>query len=440
MMDFFRNSGGTKLPRAGMAWLLCLCLLLSCGINAGAAAISQEAEEPLYAADISRQLTLRENKGFPYYDMLFDGNIRTVLTGAGGSSLTMESDGGIGSCYLIFDEPYGPYTLTDPETGKTLTFGENRFLHAFVDVEGAFGYVPKAVTLTLGEETAYLCELTVFAPGPVPAYVQQWEEAETGKTDLVLFSTHGDDEQLFFAGLIPYYAGELGYEVQVAYMTDHHNYGRTRRHEMLNGLWAVGLKNYPAFGGFGDYYSTTKDGAYALHEHMGDSRESMEAFVVEQLRRYRPLVAVGHDMIGGEYGHGEHMMYADLLCRGLDMAADPEQYPELAERWGTWEVPKTYLHLWPEGQIRMDWDVPLEAFEGLTAFQVSTQLGFACHKSQYQNFLWYFVGKEKAADITDYSPCEYGLYRTLVGEDRTGKDLFENLIPYGLSPQAQEKQ
>jgi LmbE family N-acetylglucosaminyl deacetylase len=44
-----------------------------------------------------------------------------------------------------------------------------------------------------------------------------------GGADLVLFSAHGDDEHLFFAGLLPTYAEERGYRVQVVYLTDHRN-------------------------------------------------------------------------------------------------------------------------------------------------------------------------------------------------------------------------
>ena len=33
--------------------------------------------------------------------------------------------------------------------------------------------------------------------------------------DMLLLPTHADDEHLWFGGTMPYYAGELGYKVQV---------------------------------------------------------------------------------------------------------------------------------------------------------------------------------------------------------------------------------
>ena len=90
-------------------------------------------------------------------------------------------------------------------------------------------------------------------------------------------------------------------------------------------------------------------------------------------------------------------------------------------------VPKAYLHLYQENPIVMDWDQPLESFGGMTAFRVTKELGFACHVSQYYDFAWYISGAYKATDISQFSPCEYGLYRSTVGPDVAKNDLFENV-------------
>ena len=87
-----------------------------------------------------------------------------------------------------------------------------------------------------------------------------------------------------------------------------------------------------------------------------------------------------HDF-NGEYGHGTHLVCAAALRDSLDYAKDPSAFPESAERYGTWTVEKTYIHLYPENVIYLDIDSPLEKFGGLTAFQV-TQNGFRHHVSR----------------------------------------------------------
>ena len=84
----------------------------------------------------------------------------------------------------------------------------------------------------------------------------------------------------------------------------------------------------------------------------------------------------------------------------------------------------------------MDYDVPLEAFGGKTAYEVSCD-GFACHESQHWTWFykWIYGSEEnpitKASQIRSYSPCKYGLYYTKVGVDTIGGDFFENVDTYG---------
>lgn len=401
-----------------MAALLLLCLpVLAC---------AQEAR------DISGPELVTESSGIPSISALFDGDRTSGRKTGDGAYLTLECQEGFGSAYLIFDREYGAFTVTDEAAGETKTVGEENFLHTFLDLESIFGYCPQTVTFRFENGPAPLLELTMFTQGQVPQWVQQWQSPVENGADLVLFSTHADDEQLFFAGVLPYCAGEQGDRVQVVYMTNHRNItkdGHLRCHEALDGLWAVGVRNYPVFGAFADYYCKSLKDAVALYRYMGVEQEEMLGYVVEQLRRFKPLVAVGHDL-NGEYGHGGHMLYADLLTQAVELATNPESYPESAQEYGTWDTPKVYLHLYEENQITMDWDKPLEHFDGMTAFEVTKNKGFPCHVSQTQDFAWYMSGIDRAADIPKYSPCLYGLYRTTVGPDNEQNDFFENLTTY----------
>lgn len=410
-----------------LGWAM-ICLWLCAPVTYAA-----EAEE------ISGKALVSDHAGFGSVNRLFDGRTMEATKIKDGGHITLQHPEGIASVCLVLNREYGPITVTDESSGETALLAQSGYLHEFLDLEEAFGYTPSEVTLVFDRGEAELCELSAFSSGELPDWVQRWEAPAEAAADLVLFSTHGDDEQLFFAGMLPYYARERQYSVQVVYMTDHRNMTLRRTHEMLDGLWAVGVTHYPVFGSFGDYNTGSLTEAYQKYSYKGISREDILAFVVENVRRFRPKVAVGHDL-RGEYGHGMHMIYAELLCEAADISADGSQFPESAEAYGVWEIPKTYLHLYPENRIVMDWDVPLESFDGMTAYEVTKELGFPCHVSQQPYYSWYFAGMDAASQITQYSPCEFGMYRSRVGEDVQKNDFFEHLTTHAQDRELEEQE
>lgn len=400
--------------------LLCLLLLLP--------VMAVQAEE-VEAENISGQELVvaanRINK-----DRLFDGDKLNQQQIVSQSWVTLEHEKGIGSVYLMFNLEYGTYTITNEDTGETVDCGANNYLHDFVDLTALFGTAPKKITVAFPQERGEINEMYAFTQGQVPDWVQIWQQPVDKETDLVLFSTHCDDEQLFFAGILPYYAGELDYQVQVVYLTISRNHSTRRAHEMLDGLWAVGVRSYPVYSPYGDYKAPTMDKAYSVYKVMGVEEEQLLEYVVENIRRFKPKVAIGHDIINGEYGHGAHILYADLLTKALEITNDPAQFPESAEKYGLWDIPKTYLHLYPENPIIVDWDIPLSKFGGMTAYEVTKNIGFPCHVSQVNGFLWYMAGADTAKEVQKYSPCEYGLYRSTVGPDVEKNNFFENMTTY----------
>lgn len=372
--------------------------------------------------------------GYSSAAFLKDGDPDTYHASAGNTTVRLSNSQGIGSLYLLFDLEYGAYTICDNHTGAMHTAGTYGFLHEYVPVEEIFGYTPTSVTIHFSHGAVHLSEIYVFSSGAVPSYVQQWQPPLDNRTDILLFAAHGDDDQLYFAGLFPLYAGQRQCNVQVAYMTDHRNLTNLRTHEMLNGLWNTGVDAYPVFGSFPDFRIDFKSGTYRYYEELGYDRQTLLGFVVEQLRRFKPLVVVGHDF-DGEYGHGMHKVYADLLATALTVSADADHYPELASRYGVWDVPKAYFHLYGKRRIVIDYDTPLESFGGLTAFQVTQQYGFPCHKTQqFNSFVRWLYGDEtpitKASQIRKYNPAQFGLYRTTVGKDKEKNDFLENIITY----------
>lgn len=377
--------------------------------------------------------TSLEATGFDYPQYLNDESEISYADNEGlsPSAITVTNDSGIYHLYVIFDKIYGEWTLTDPATQKSVTAGKNSFLHEYVNVTALFGNAPKSLTLSF-ERNAYVAEVYAFSEGDVPSWVQMWEPP-LEKADILLLSSHSDDEQLFFAGVLPYYAGERKADVQVVYLISHFD-THNRPHEQLNGLWTVGVKNYPVISDFPDLFSESLDGAVSAFQNQGYTYDDFTEFIVKNLRRFKPQVLVTHD-IEGEYGHGTHIYCTDVVMKALPSLSDESFCPESAKEYGVWDVPKTYLHLYGENKITMNWDIPLEAFNGKTAFEMTVE-GFACHKSQHWTWFNDWIhGKAgapvtKATDIKTYSPCEYGLYRTTVGNDQNGGDFLENIILY----------
>ncbi len=392
-----------------------------------------EDDEPAeLAEDITKSCEI-DSSGFNNARYLTDTSIEKYASSSSdGATVTIKSDVPIGSLYIVFGKKAGEWIFSAGNIQKMC--GKYGFLHEFVDVVVLTGEHQTEITLTFpGKHT--IAEITVFSGGKVPDNVERWEPP-CEKADLLLLTAHSDDEHLFFAGILPYYAGELGYEVQVVCMSDH-SYEYIRPHEMLEGLWVAGVRNYPVSGYFPDIYSESLTEAMSKFSAKGYSTDSFVEFVVQMLRRFRPKVVVSHDL-KGEYGHGTHMLTAYALTEAVAVSADAEKYPDSAEEYGVWDVPKTYLHLYGEGKITMIWDKPLSAFGGKTAFAVS-QDAFRCHKSQHWTWFYgwmYGSGNNKikeASQIKKHSPMYFGLYRTTVGMDQNTDDgdFFENIKTYG---------
>ena len=266
-----------------------------------------------------------------------------------------------------------------------------------------------------GQTKLEICEITVVTPGALPEDFQVWRKAPE-KIDLMLFAGHPDDEVLWFGGLLPTYAGEQGRDVLVVCAAHNIYY---RRLELCDCLWACGVDVYPEFLNYTDLVSGDLGRVY--EEWHGVDR--VRGDIARLYRQYQPDVVVLH-AVDGETGHGVHRALSQAARDVLAMAASADAYPETAGLYGTWDVPKVYVHLWPEHQIQMDWHVPLTRFGGLSSLEVAA-LAFEKHISQASK-TYYSV---KDGGETDNSL--FGLYYTTVGYDAAGNDLFEHIPPRG---------
>lgn len=341
-------------------------------------------------------------------NVLFDANKSSKLTLNKGTTIKILNQKAFSSIYVIWDKPVGEWNLS--VNGIDYTYGKDGYLHEYIDLP----FISNEVTITIPCDKAIICDVYTFTQGETPKWVEKWSPPYE-RADMLLMPTHADDEFIFFGGTIPYYAGELGLKVQVAYMTNH--WGEPYRpHEMLNALWASGLKAYPVIGKFPDIASRSLEHAKTVYDY-----NKVIDYNVELIRRFKPMVIVGHDL-KGEYGHGGHMINANALTEAIKVSADKNVSPESAEKYGVWDVPKTYLHLYENNKVKMNWDVPLKNFDGKTAFEMA-EYSFSFHVSQQK---WYKVKKTPGV----YDCQAFGLYRTTVGNDTGKNDFLENITLY----------
>ena len=259
-----------------------------------------------------------------------------------------------------------------------------------------------------------ISDIRIFGEGELPSDVQVWNPP-VANADIMLVATHADDDILFFGGIIPTYTYTYDATIQVIYMTEFWTSAKIREHEKLDGLWCAGLKNYPVSGNFKDLYS--KDLATAESQY---DFNAMTDFVTEQIRRFKPQVIVTHDF-NGEYGHGGHMITAKAVTTAVEAATDENCFPSSAAAYGTWDTPKTYVHLYKENTIRLDLRVPIPEMGNKTALEIASE-AYKQHVSQ--QWCWFYV-----SDEYEYSCADFGLYRTTVGVD-TENNLLQNIKTY----------
>ncbi len=388
-------------------------------------AVPAMAEE---AEDLTAGLTVKVVNKPGKISCITDGKYTTFWESSStkGPWVTLTSDKPIYGLYLCFRKLPDSYVIEKANGDSWVTVAEGgnpRYHHAFFELNGE-----KKIRIRSTMEkknTLGFNEIFAFGEGEVPDWVQRWEEP-VEKADILFLIAHPDDELLFTGGAIPTYGAEKGKRIEVAYLTP---CNPTRRSEALNGLWAMGVRNYPVFGSFRDYYVKTgklKD----AYKDLGGKQKVLD-WVNELYRRFKPEVMVTHAE-NGEYGHPQHKVVADAAKECFTLAADPMQSPDSYQAYGTWQVKKLYLHLYGEeaDQTVLDWEQPLAAFDGKTGAQLAAE-AFALHVSQkgmgagkgakFKEF------KVETTGAVDYPYDHFGLQNTTVGPDEAKNDFLEHI-------------
>jgi len=399
-----------------IACFFLIALLLACLIPSLSLAEQAQAEDITALADISPRSPKHGLKSIS--DRKYTTPWETTVCNNPFVQALLPVGQPCASLYICFGKMPAAWEVQTLNGDKwvTVAMGDASFLHAYVSL-------PKPVTslritVTDTKKTSLLInELFLFGPGEVPDWVQKWEPTQE-KADLLVLVAHPDDELLFMGGTIPHYGVTLKKRVVTCYMTSSNT---TRSSELLNGLWSMGVRTYPLIGPFRDAFSTKLKDGYVKW----GGKDKVRTYVMGVIRKLKPAVVVTHD-VNGEYGHGAHRVCADASIWCIEHSADPTADPVSADLYGTWEVSKLYLHLYPEKGIVLDWRTLNPALDGRTPLKAA-QDAYAYHVTQ-KNAGITVIGKDfEVTDEGEFTCNRFGLYCTLVGSDIEKNDFFENI-------------
>ncbi|HBZ53131.1 MAG TPA: PIG-L family deacetylase [Eubacterium sp.] len=385
------------------------------GLALGAAALAMVMSSPkeALAAELETNIVISTGgDGKKLHDEMY--STYTVLDS--GDYVEIIASEGIKGIYVVWNKPVKEWSLKSG-AGEMIC-GKDGFIHEYVELDGQ----TKSVRITSQSNGMELSEVYACGAGELPENFQNWQKP-CENADIMIFPAHADDEILFFGGIMPTYI-DKGARVQIVYMTQFWDTTSIREHEKLDGLWVSGVRNYPVNPEFTDLYSETLDGARSQYDS-----EAITEYMVENIRRFKPSVVVAHDF-KGEYGHGYHMLTADCLSKAVELTGKSTEYTESATKYGVWDVPKTYIHLYEKNQITLNLRTPIKSMGNKTALEIA-KAAYKMHWSQ--QWTWYFVddGLDEDGKPNDYkySCAKFGLYRTTVGAD-TGNDMLENVRLY----------
>ncbi len=370
------------------------------------------------ADELEMDVVLEQQNENGDVSVLMDGEHKTSISFKKNDKINISAKDNdkIAGIYIIWDSPISDWTMT--VDGKDMKCGQYGFIHEYIPVgEGASN-----LTINIPSDNIAISDIRIFSEGQLPSDVQVWNPP-CEKADIMLISSHSDDELLFFGGIIPIYSFKYDADIQVVYMTEFWSKEKVREHEKLDGLWMAGVDNYPVCGNFYDEYVLNIKSA---KEFFGV--EPVTEYITSVVRQFKPQIVVTHDF-KGEYGHGLHLLVAECLATVVDNSMKEDYYPDSVKKYGVWDVPKTYIHIYKENALRLDLSVAIKERDGKTALQVVKD-AYNLHVSQHR--YWFYV-----SDTYEYSCADFGLYRTTVGLD-TGNDMLEHLKTYKV--QAKEEQ
>ncbi|MDO4356233.1 MAG: hypothetical protein Q4E13_06980, partial [Clostridia bacterium] len=183
---------------------LSLCLALIFCLSAAAVSLprSAAAESAAPAKDITSRCAIQASEGKVRH--LTDDNIRSNWSYSGNSAwLTVElpDDAVPGGLMLQWDFDPSGYEIEElGADGSQLRLRDQNC--TFPNIVSYFDLLPETRIISMRMTAAgqKICGLAVYTEGELPQSLQVWQ-APVEKADLMVVSTHQDDELIFFGGV-----------------------------------------------------------------------------------------------------------------------------------------------------------------------------------------------------------------------------------------------
>jgi LmbE family N-acetylglucosaminyl deacetylase len=271
-------------------------------------------------------------------------------------------------------ETYGNWTLTAdivniPFANSIEIASSNgeQWKTEYIEIPSGYNYLTN-FTLTINGIFS-ICDISVYDVG-IPFYVPQWEVWDGEPIDVIVYSTHNDDEVIFFAPII-ILPSDRDMSVITVFMTT--KYYRTI--ESQECLWTMGEKLYP------------------VSRDSGSMKKSVAMeYIVTQLDKYNPRMVFTHDT-NGEYGKDTHKLTSKYVIEAVTTTDNT--------------VDELYIHLYKNNSFKFDIDIPLESFDNQTVYEIAVK-AFSRHKSQQtgrESRVWTVKAYDHAWSMNDW-----GLY------------------------------
>lgn len=354
-----------------------------------------------------------------------DGLMTTAWSsdGVGTQAITIRVSKGqsVSGLYLRWDSvqpKWNLYAVDDQGTRTLCSSGGNdeQWMTEWAAVPAALANSQQFVLESAQNGQALqIIELSVFTGG-VPDYAPRWQRYDGKPIDTMVVACHPDDEDLYLGPMLPTSVLEGHNRNLVVTMT---YVSKRRRIEASESDWMLGETFYPDMRRAIDVKTQTLREA-ELYWPVNQT----EAFLVEQIRKYRPSVIATQDA-NGEYGHGAHRETEYVATLAFRDAADPGKFPDSAARYGTWKAAKLYVHLYAGNPIVLNAGRTVDAYGGRKIAQI-VAAAYARHKSQLPGRSLPFVGNR-------YDMERFGLFGTRVGPDIHRDRLYDNVTPQAMA-------
>lgn len=331
-----------------------------------------------------------------YTSHLSDGDPDTTVTLRTGETLTMQLSGTPSGLYFDFYTFPGTFLLTYLDAEGTI-LGQERFRSAehLVFIPAAYETL-SAVSLTVENGDVRISEwlaCTDAFPLPFP---------DTDKrADVLVVLNEPGDELALLGGLLAMLSGEHGLSTQVVYLTQADGYVT---HQCMDILRKEGVLRAPVFGRGKPYPNRAETGT--LNALGGE--DAIIRSVAAAIRTLQPKILITLDTSDEQERYADGVIARTVLT-AANYAANPARDPETE----AFTIPKVYT-LSSDGETTVSLDVPLYAYDGITANELA--------RSLYRIYIEKRVFRKALPETLRFS-----LVSESVGADSSRDDLLEHL-------------